>query len=227
MLWDVDHTLIELNRGSNWFGTAFATVIGKDPLYFPKFGGRTDRAVTMELLAAVEVEATEELIQELWTEFIAVAVRALPTLRQHGRALPGAADALSTMAESTGVVQTLVTGNLPETARHKLSAFGLHTHIDFEIGGYGSLSAYRPDLVPHAVGLATDKHATTFAADDVVVIGDTPHDIDAALQHGAVAVGVATGRFTADELHAAGAHTVLADLTDTSAVRAALLGRAD
>jgi phosphoglycolate phosphatase-like HAD superfamily hydrolase len=42
-----------------------------------------------------------------------------------------------------------------------------------------------------------------------------------------VAVGVATGHFTAEELHAAGAHTVLADLTDTAAVRSALLGRAD
>jgi len=227
VLWDIDHTLVELTRGSNWFGTAFATVIGKDPLYTPKFGGRTDRAVTVELLEAVGVEATEELIQELWAEFIAVADKSRPTLRQHGRALPGAAEALSTMAGSPNVIQTLVTGNLPETARHKLSAFDLHTHIDFEIGGYGSLSAHRPDLVPHAVGLATAKHATTFATGDVVIIGDTPFDVDAALQHGAVAVGVATGHFTAEELQAAGAHVVLADLTDTAAVRSALLGRAD
>jgi phosphoglycolate phosphatase len=227
VLWDIDHTLVELVRGGNWFRTAFSTVIGKDPQYTPKFGGRTDRAVTIELLEAVGVEATEEIIQEFWTEFIAVADRSRPTLGQHGRALPGAAAALSTMAGAAGVVQTLVTGNLPETAHHKLSAFELHTHIDFEIGGYGSLSAHRPDLVPHAVGLAAAKHATTFAAGDVVIIGDTPFDVDAALQHGAVAVGVATGHFTAEELHAAGAHVVLTDLTDTAAVRAALLGRAD
>jgi phosphoglycolate phosphatase-like HAD superfamily hydrolase len=57
-----------------------------------------------------------------------------------------------------------------------------------------------------------------------VVIGDTPHDVDAALHHGAVAIGVATGRSSAAELREAGAHVVLTDLSDTAAVLAAVLG---
>jgi hypothetical protein len=44
------------------------------------------------------------------------------------------------------------------------------------------------------------------------------------LAHGAIAVAVATGHYAAEELRAAGAHTVLPDLADTSAVRAAVLG---
>ncbi|MGH3204694.1 MAG: hypothetical protein ACRDP5_21995 [Streptosporangiaceae bacterium] len=47
----------------------------------------------------------------------------------------------------------------------------------------------------------------------------------AALDTGARAVGVATGSFPAADLAAAGAHTVLADLTDTSLVLAAVTGR--
>ena len=56
-----------------------------------------------------------------------------------------------------------------------------------------------------------------------MVIGDTPLDIEAALAAGARAVGVATGRYPAAELPAAGAHAVLPDLTDTDAVLQALL----
>ena len=121
-------------------------------------------------------------------------------------------------------VQSLVTGNLPEISRHKLAAFDLLEHLDLEIGGYGTLSVHRPDLVPHAVALAAAKHGTPFGADAVVVIGDTPNDVKAALDNGALAIAVATGLYTAEELQAAGAHTVLPDLTDINAVRAAVLG---
>jgi phosphoglycolate phosphatase-like HAD superfamily hydrolase len=140
------------------------------------------------------------------------------------RVLPGAAEALTAFAAHGGVVQSLVTGNLPEISRHKLAAFDLLEHLDLEIGGYGTLSVHRPDLVPHAVGLAAGKHGTPFDADAVVVIGDTPNDVKAALAHGAVSIAVATGLYSADDLRAAGAHVVLPDLADTDAVRTAVFG---
>ena len=52
----------------------------------------------------------------------------------------------------------------------------------------------------------------SFAA--LVVVGDTPRDVEAAHAAGAVAVGVATGRSSRDELHAAGAEHVFDDLSD-------------
>jgi phosphoglycolate phosphatase-like HAD superfamily hydrolase len=119
------------------------------------------------------------------------------------------------------VVQSLVTGNLPVLAGYKLAAFDLHHHIDFEIGGYGSLSEHRHDLVAAAIRQAGDKHGTTF--ESVVVIGDTPHDVAAGLHHGTTAVGVATGRYTVEELTAAGAHVAFPDLSDTSSVVRTLL----
>jgi phosphoglycolate phosphatase-like HAD superfamily hydrolase len=223
LLWDIDQTLVDLSGlGGTWYASALAAVAGIPLREWPRFGGRTERAITMDILTTHEIEVTEEAIQRLWGALIDASERTLPTLSQGGRALPGAAEALSTMA-SLGVVQSLVTGNLPEISRHKLTAFGLHTYVDFEIGGYGSLSAHRPDLVPHAVERATAKHGTTFTPESVVIIGDTPRDVEAALQHGAVAIGVATGQFSAAELRDAGAHTVLIDLSDTAAVRAAVL----
>jgi phosphoglycolate phosphatase-like HAD superfamily hydrolase len=51
-----------------------------------------------------------------------------------------------------------------------------------------------------------------------VVIGDTVHDVTAALANDAVAIAVATGTTSMAELAAAGAHTVLPDLSDVDAV---------
>ena len=47
---------------------------------------------------------------------------------------------------------------------------------------------------------------------DVIVVGDTPHDVACAQAVGAVPVGVATGNYTADELRACGAEVVFETL---------------
>ncbi|NKQ57011.1 HAD hydrolase-like protein [Amycolatopsis sp. K13G38] len=218
MLWDIDQTLIDLRgAGRDWYSRVLADVVGITMEGMPPFFGRTELAITSEVLKAHGIEPDEEVVRKVWAGLIAVSEEAMPGMAGGGHVLPGAAEALAGLASVGGAVQSLVTGNLREVAWHKLAAFDLHHHLDFEIGGYGSLSAHRPDLVAHAVEQAG------FVADAVIVIGDTPHDIEAALAHGAVAIGVATGRFGAAELHDAGAHTVLADLSDTPAVLKAVL----
>ena len=57
----------------------------------------------------------------------------------------------------------------------------------------------------------------TFTADQVFVIGDTPHDIACGKIMGARTVGVATGRYSVEELKACDPTAVFADLTDTTA----------
>ncbi|WP_245992468.1 HAD family hydrolase [Prauserella muralis] len=224
VLWDIDLTLVDLRGlGGRWYTEALATVAGVELTAMPSFPGRTERAITTELLATHGIEPTEELIQRVWRELIELSAGMAPTLAGYGRALPGAAQALAALAEREGVVQTLVTGNLPEIARHKLAAFALDTHLDFGIGGYGTVSAHRPDLVAHAMKLAAAKLGEAVPPEAVVVVGDTPHDVTAALDHGAVAVGVATGRHTARQLVDSGAHLVFDDLSDTEALLAALL----
>ncbi|GAA3578143.1 haloacid dehalogenase-like hydrolase [Amycolatopsis ultiminotia] len=225
VLWDIDHTLVDYTGvGSGWYASALATATGTELHTQPEYGGRTERAISTDILALHGIEPEEETIQRLWRELIAVADRDGATLHEQGRALEGAAAALADFGGHDGIVQTLVTGNLPEISRYKLAAFGLDEHLDLAIGGYGSLSAHRPDLVPHAVAAAAAKHRTSFAPETIVVIGDTPNDVHAALDHGAIAVAVATGHFTAAQLADAGARTVLPDLADLDAVRTAVLG---
>ena len=61
------------------------------------------------------------------------------------------------------------------------------------------------------------------AGPDIVVIGDTPADLQCGRDIGVRAIGVATGRYTTDDLAAQGAVAVFADLSDTDAVVRAIL----
>ncbi|QWF83075.1 HAD family hydrolase [Amycolatopsis sp. CA-230715] len=225
VLWDIDLTLVDLRGlGGALYRGALANVAGIELREMPKFPGRTEVGISTELLRMHGVDPAPETLRKLWAELVLLSEKELPTMAGRGSALPGAAATLSTVAGQDGVVQSLVTGNLPEIARHKLTAFGLDEHIDFAIGGYGSSSGHRPDLVRDAVRKASEKHDARFAPEAVVVVGDTPLDIEAGLEHDATTVGVLTGHHTEEELRAAGAHAVLADLSHTPTVLEVLLG---
>ena len=224
MLWDIDLTLVDYSGlGRRWYAEALANAVGKEMGHLPSFPGRTERSLAREILAAHDEPYGDEQIERMFAELEAVALTARASLPTLGRALAGAPEILAALARHEGVVQTLVTGNLPSLATWKLEAFDLHRHVDFAIGGYGSLSEHRHDLVADAVARASAKHGCTFAPSSVLVIGDTPADIAAGRHHGTVTVGVATGRHDVDELTAAGADIVLPDLSDTPAVLSRLL----
>ncbi len=225
VLWDIDLTLVDYSgTGRRWYEQVLATVMGIELAHVPVFAGRTERSIAGELLEAHGLDRSENHIQLLFAELIAIVEASRGELATLGHVLPGAVEVLTTLSARPDVVQSLVTGNLIELADCKLTPFGLHHHVDFEIGGYGSISADRHDLVAAAMRAAAGKYGTEFTPDRVIVIGDTPHDVTAALHHGAIGVGVATGRHSVAQLHAAGAHLVLPDLSDPVGVVNALFG---
>ena len=67
-----------------------------------------------------------------------------------------------------------------------------------------------------------EKHGSSFEAEDVYVIGDTPRDIDCARAAGFVAVAIATGSYGKDELASHKPDFLFEDLSDTRAVLTAL-----
>ncbi|GAA4619277.1 haloacid dehalogenase-like hydrolase [Saccharopolyspora hordei] len=223
VLWDIDSTLINAHGfGPRWYRQALAAVTGRTLQRMPDTAGRTELAITTDVLEHHGVPADEPTIAAMFTALTSAVAETRDELAESGTALPGAAQALAALAQEPGFVQTLVTGNLAEVAFHKLEAFDLHHHVDFEIGGFGGGSVHRHDLISDSVAKAADRCGTPIAPDSVVVVGDTPHDVAGALRFGAVAVGVATGGSAEAELRAAGAHAVLPDLADTGAVLSAL-----
>jgi phosphoglycolate phosphatase-like HAD superfamily hydrolase len=100
----------------------------------------------------------------------------------------------------------------------KLDFFGLDGYLSD--GGFGDDAEVRSDLVRVAI----DRLSNGQRPHAVWVIGDTPLDIEAAHANGALALGVATGQRSVDELRADGGDIVLEDLSDTDVVVATLLG---
>ena len=112
--------------------------------------------------------------------------------------LPGVTDVLEFLARSDGIVQGLLTGNMAQGARIKLEHFDVWHY--FPYGAFADDSATRNDLGPHAIRRASEFHDYGFQGSDVVVVGDTPYDIECGRAIGAATVAVATGQYAIDEL---------------------------
>ena len=227
MLWDVDFTLVEGGgAGLVLYETVLAELYGVDlPGQLTSMSGRTDSAIALEVLAALGLDAAKEL-PRFHRALAERAPEVAGVVREHGTALPGARQALTALAgyASNGpVVQSLLTGNIPALAQVKLKALGLTDHIDLDVGAYGDVSRVRADLVPVARQKAAARYRADFGGRATVLVGDTPHDVEAAAVADARSVAVATGRFSASQLADAGADVVLPDLTDTARAVAAIL----
>jgi phosphoglycolate phosphatase len=229
VLWDVDYTLLAADgSGRDLYQAALDELYGLElsgPL--TSFAGRTDSAIALEILTVAGVPDPLQQVRPFQAFVAGRADQLAADVRSRGRAMPGAARALAAMltARPPGeIIQSLLTGNLPELAWAKLSALELTEHLDLTIGAYGDVSAVRADLVAVARRNAAARHGGEFTGRDTILVGDTPDDIGAALATGASAIGVATGSFSARQLADAGAHLVLPDLADTDAVVAAILG---
>jgi phosphoglycolate phosphatase-like HAD superfamily hydrolase len=118
------------------------------------------------------------------------------------------------------VVQSVLTGNLRALGVVKLAAVGLLERLDLEVAAFGDDHEVRA----HLVEVARDQFRAREAVEPtVVLVGDTPLDVEAAVTAGAGIVAVATGRYSMAELAATGAPVVLPDLADTPRVVAAIL----
>ena len=223
LLWDVDHTLIE-NAGVSKenYALAFELLAGRPATAEARTDGRTDVAIMADLIAVNGEDVDRFPAVRQWEALAEAGRRNQAALRERGHALPGAAEVLAHLAEDSDIIQSVLTGNIEANARVKLGAFGLDRWLDFEVGGFGTESAVRADLVPVAQGKARTRYGFDPRQGVTVVVGDTELDVEAGLNGGARVVGVATGSRTVEELREAGAHAVLPDLRDLNAVLHAL-----
>jgi phosphoglycolate phosphatase-like HAD superfamily hydrolase len=136
--------------------------------------------------------------------------------------MPGVPSLLDALDERDDVALGLLTGNLALGARAKLEAVGIDPDR-FLVGAYGSDHELRPELPAIAQRRASEQLGVEIQGRDVVVIGDTPADVQCGRAIGARAIGVATGRFSTEALASHGAVAVFEDLSDTDAVVDAIM----
>lgn len=223
VLWDIDHTLID-NGGvsKETYAAAFEILTGQPASHRARTDGRTDPEIMRDLLRQHGIEPTSEHMAGLHDALTGAMKAKTTALRERGHALPGAKEAIAALKAVPGVIQSVLSGNIRDNAYVKLSTFDLADDLDWEVGGYGSDSNYRPALVKVAQDRAQQQCAVPFDAANTVLIGDTVRDVRAALQGGARIVAVTTGTDTPETLHAEGATVVLPNLHDTTAVVTAI-----
>jgi phosphoglycolate phosphatase len=215
ILWDVDLTLVQIGIGRELYADAFQRVTGRPMQVQAPPQGRLDPDIFRDTLEVHGLDVDHYPFPRFAETLASVYSSRSSELRDQGRALPGAADALAALSE-TSAVQTVVTGNVKPVAIVKLETFDLGRYIDFEIGAYGSEAQSRSDLVGLAQTRAGKKHAVTFEACNTVLIGDSVHDVSAGRDSGTPVIAVTSGRDDDLTLRAAGAQIVLQDLTKTA-----------
>jgi phosphoglycolate phosphatase len=229
VLFDIDGTLVLTGgAGLRAMNRACAELAGHaDALSGIPVAGRTDRIILADIVARTGRSLDEELLLVLRERYLGhlreeiLRPGAMPTAEHLGprggtkALMPGIRELLDELQARPDVFLGLLTGNFEEGARIKLEHFDLWRY--FRCGAYGDDAADRNALVPIAVERARRCGLPEIAGAQILVIGDTPHDIACARAAGAVAVGVATGGFTVDELRACGADVVFKDLAGREA----------
>jgi phosphoglycolate phosphatase len=226
VLWNIDLTLVDVTRVTREaYAEAFRTVTGRPLVQLPQMAGRSESEIFFDALAlnGVDVSAvgpSEQLLIPFGSELATALASRRGLLSRNGHMMPGAYEALAAVGKLDGVIQTVLTGTSKPNALLKLRTFGLESFFDFTVGGYGSEPYPKGALVRVARLRAAEKYRVSLGEHACVYIADSVRDVAAAKMGGVASAAVASGRATAAELRAAGADTVLADLTDADQVAA-------
>jgi len=225
VLFDIDGTILTTVRKA-WlfpFGDAIEAVLGVklDPAEF-KAGGKTDPQIVLEMTGPHGISkelALQSLsrIKEIYLQRLKLAVQK----PEDALLKPGIPEILAALAKHPEVALGLLTGNFEEGARIKLEVHGLNGFFSF--GVYGDGAVKRTELAHRIAPLAREKFGRVFEGKDVVLVGDTPFDVDCAREIGARVVAVATGPYTLEQLKPKAADQLFENLSDTERVLSAIL----
>ncbi len=222
-LFDIDGTLVTTGGvGRRALELAFERAHGRrDACDGFRFDGMTDRAIVRGGLLSLGLNPTAPAIDAVLANYLDVleeeVTRAPPeTYRVHA----GIRETLDALQARGHCALGLGTGNIREGARIKLDRVGLYSRFGF--GGFGCDDEDRTALLRRGAERGAASLSLGLEEVRIVVVGDTPKDVDAARGIGAQSVGVGTGSFSAETLLGAGASCAFASLGAPGALQAVL-----
>ena len=225
VLFDIDGTLLWSDgAGRSAIHQALVDEMGTTgPIDGYSFAGKTDPQIVRDLMVAAghpHAESDDYLrrVCERYAELLR------DELAAPGRSLEvydGVKELLSQLAQRQDALVGLLTGNLEAGAALKLAAVGIELS-QFRVAAYGSDSMDRGALPAIAAERAQPIMGRRPHGEEVVIIGDTPADVECGRGIGARAIAVATGPFDLPALVEAGADAAFEDLSNTAAVMQAI-----
>lgn len=213
LFWDIDGTLLTTARAGIFaWEDAVREVTGEET----DFGSLKTAGLTDAEIALLIAEEDREVAARLLASY----ERRLPGVldRRQGHVMPNVRENLEALSGRDDVVNMLLTGNVAGGAEAKLRHYGLWDFFAETGGAFSVEGSDRPSIARRARELAGEP-----AGEQMVVIGDTPHDVSCGKAIGARTLAVATGPgYDLDELRACDPWQALAALPDPEGLRTIL-----
>lgn len=225
VLFDIDGTLLRSGGvGRIAMEQALTSVFGSPGKSEYHYDGKTDKQIVRDLMrregfSDLEIDAQMPLLLE---EYVSELTRELASGNRNVLLLDGVRELLDALDRKEKVVVGLLTGNILKGARAKLTAAGIDPDR-FRVNAFGSDHELRPELPAVAQRRASELLGIAIEGNRLVVIGDTPADIQCGESIGARAIGVATGRYSVEQLAAYQPYAVFESLVDTDAVLGSIM----
>lgn len=199
VLFDIDGTLIRSGgAGVRAFAQTFQEVFGlAEATRTLRFAGRTDMSLVRECLTQHGIEPSPQNIERFFLHYPRFLEDLLHTTRG------GVCEGISDLLEKLGTVSAppilgLLTGNVRRGAELKLRHYNLWQH--FETGGFADDHEDRNCIAAAAKQRGEEIAGRKLSGGEVVVIGDTPHDITCGQSIAAKVLAVGTGEFERAQL---------------------------
>jgi len=222
VLFDIDGTLLSAGRVSREaLSEAFLRACcGEVPLEGYEFSGKTDSQIIRELLAD---RVPLEEIERIAGVALAFYLESLERRINADAVTPktGAEALLRRLAAAPGVTLALLTGNHERGARVKLEPVGFNEFFPF--GAFGSDHADRYELPSIAVSRARERTGRDFGGKEIVVVGDSIHDVACGRAINVKSVAVASGLTPTERLAREDPDYLFDDFEDTDRVAQAIL----
>ena len=218
ILFDVDQTLVDALAHHNVaYKKAFKEVFNVDTqLTNIKFAGKIIQNIVQELGELKGIP--KDVVKSKLTEAIKRVESFFKESVDKGkiRVLPGVRELLEKLKERNYILG-VVTGNPEGITQSILEKGKLKGYFDIFV--YGSEGKGRVELVGLAIAEAGRKFGTKFFGKDVVIVGDSIHDIECGKPHGSLTIAVVTGFYSKEELMKHSPDYLFTNLTDSEILK--------
>lgn len=207
ILFDIDGTLLDAGgEGRKAMEEACRKMVSPQcSLDFTDFLGTTDASILQQLKVLYETASSpfprKDAFVSEYGRILTSRLRENPPL-----VLPGVITLLESL-DSSSYTSSILSGNLTEGGNSKLATAGIDHFFTHYF--YGDTAIERQEIV---------ACARESLDGPLVIIGDTPRDIEAAHYHDIPVLAVSTGHAAMSDVVKAGADMTLPDLSDTSKV---------